>query len=116
MTEPQPRTSPLPYAVIGAGPSGLAAARNLLAEGIDCEILEAHDDVGGILDRANPRSSVYASTHTITSKQVTAYEDFPLSDDLPTYPRHEQVRDYLRSFAAAQDLHARIRFGQEVVD
>ncbi len=105
----------LPYAVIGAGPSGLAAARNLQNEGIAFEVLEAHSEVGGIWDRTNPRSSVYATTHTITSKPVTAYEDFPLADDLPVYPRHEAIRDYLRSFAAEHDLTGHIRFGQEVV-
>lgn len=108
--------SDLPYAVIGAGPSGLAAARNLRAEGIDCEVLESHHDVGGIWDRDNPRSSVNAHTHTITSKAVTAYADFPLADDLPTYPRHEQIRDYLRSYSAANDLTGLIRFGREVVE
>jgi hypothetical protein len=115
-TVASPQSSTLPYAVIGAGPSGLAAARNLQAEGIPIEVLEAHKDVGGIWDRANPRSSVYSTTHTITSKPVTAYEDFPLSEDLPTYPRHDQILDYLRSFAAEHDLVSRIRFGQEVVE
>jgi len=109
-------TSALPYVVIGAGPSGLAAATNLRAEGIACEVLEAHSDVGGIWNRSNPRSSVYATTHTITSKLVTAYQDFPLADDLPTYPRHEQILDYLRSFAAWHDLRPLIRFGQDVVE
>jgi hypothetical protein len=115
-TATSPLPSALPYVVIGAGPSGLAAARNLQAEGIPFEVLEAHHDVGGIWDRTNPRSSVYATTHTITSKPVTAYEDFPLSEDLPIYPRHDQILDYLRSFAAEHDLIKRIRFGQDVVD
>jgi cation diffusion facilitator CzcD-associated flavoprotein CzcO len=106
----------LPYAVIGAGPSGLAAAKNLRAEGIECEVLEAHQDVGGIWDRSNPRSSVYAATHTITSKAVTAYEGFPLADHLPTYPRHDQILRYLREFAAEHDLRSLIRFGQDVVE
>ncbi|WP_412750818.1 flavin-containing monooxygenase [Krasilnikovia sp. M28-CT-15] len=102
------------YAVIGAGPSGLAAARNLMAEGVACEVLEAHDGVGGIWDRANPRSSVYANTHTITSKKVTEYPDLPLDADLPTYPRHDAILDYLRAYAAHFDLTPHIRFGQEV--
>lgn len=102
------------YVVIGAGPSGLAAAKNLRAEGVDCEVLEAHGAVGGIWDRTNPRSSVYASTHTITSKEVTAYPDLPLGADLPTYPRHDRILDYLRTYAARFDLLPLIRFGQEV--
>ncbi len=103
------------YAIIGAGPSGLAAAKNLLAQGISCEILEAHHDVGGIWDRSNPRSSVYATTHTITSKAVTAYPDLALPDDAPQYPRHDEILSYLKVFATAFDLRSRIRFGAEVV-
>ena len=33
--------------VIGAGLAGLAAARRLTAEGVDCVVLEARDRVGG---------------------------------------------------------------------
>ena len=33
--------------VVGAGLAGLAAARKLTAEGIDCVVLEARDRVGG---------------------------------------------------------------------
>ena len=33
--------------VVGAGLAGLAAARRLTAEGIDCVVLEARDRVGG---------------------------------------------------------------------
>jgi len=103
------------YAVIGAGPSGLAAAKNLLAQGIACEVLEAHDTLGGIWNRSNPRSSVYATTHTITSKPVTAYPGFPLADELPPYPRHDEILSYLESFASAYQLTDCIRFGQDVV-
>ncbi|HZM67860.1 MAG TPA: NAD(P)-binding domain-containing protein, partial [Nakamurella sp.] len=101
--------------MIGAGPSGLAAAKNLLAQGIACEVLEAHDTLGGIWNRSNPRSSVYATTHTITSKPVTAYPGFPLADELPPYPRHDEILSYLESFAAAHQLTDCIRFGQDVV-
>ncbi len=103
------------YAVIGAGPSGLAAAKNLRRQDIDCEVLESHSALGGIWNRSNPRSSVYSTTHTITSKNVTAYLDFPLADELPHYPRHDQIHSYLESFATAHELTDIIRFDQDVI-
>ncbi len=35
------------YCVIGAGTSGLAAAKNLLDVGIEVDIIERQDDIGG---------------------------------------------------------------------
>ena len=111
-TDDETRTK---YCVIGAGPSGLAAAKNLLQQGIACEVLEGHSALGGIWNRSNPRSSVYSTTHTITSKSVTAYTGFPLAEELPPYPRHDQIHSYLESFAAAHDVTEVIRFGREVI-
>lgn len=45
-------------ALIGAGPSGLAAARNLQKAGVPFQGFEAHTDVGGLWNIENPRSTV----------------------------------------------------------
>jgi cation diffusion facilitator CzcD-associated flavoprotein CzcO len=58
---------------------------------------------------------VYRNTHTITSREVTGYADFPMSSELPVYPRHEQVLDYLRDYADHFQLRRHFRFGAEVV-
>ena len=50
-------------ALIGAGPSGLAAARNLQREGIAFQGFEAYAEVGGLWNIANPRSTVYERPH-----------------------------------------------------
>ena len=42
-----PTADGLPWCVIGAGPSGLAAVKNLRAAGLAVECLEREDDVGG---------------------------------------------------------------------
>ena len=44
-------------ALIGAGPSGLAAARNLQRAGLAFQGFEAHTDVGGLWNIDNPRST-----------------------------------------------------------
>lgn len=102
------------YCVIGAGPSGLVAAKNLLAKGIPCEIIEKHSDIGGIWDIKNPQSTVYDNTYTITSKEITAYTDFPFPDDSPDYIHHSKVLEYLRAYAQHFDLYPHLRFNTEV--
>ena len=52
-------------ALIGAGPSGLAGARNLQKAGVPFQGFEAYTDVGGLWNIANPRSTVYESAHLI---------------------------------------------------
>ena len=75
------------FCIVGAGSSGLAALKALTAAGIPCDCLEREDDVGGNWYYGRPHSSVYASTHTISSKRLTEYVDYPMPDALPEYPR-----------------------------
>jgi hypothetical protein len=102
------------YCIVGAGPSGLAAAKNLKALGVAFDVYEAHSDVGGLWDIANPSSALYDSTHTITSKTVTPYTDFPVPDDYPTYMHHKLVLRYLRAYARHFGLLGNIYFGKRI--
>ncbi|MDX1945183.1 MAG: NAD(P)-binding domain-containing protein [Pirellulaceae bacterium] len=102
------------YCVIGAGPSGLAALKNLAERGIPVEGLEREDDVGGNWYYGRPNSSVYASTHLISSKRTTEYIDFPMPKEYPPYPSHAQALSYLRAYARQHQLYDRIRFGTSV--
>lgn len=87
--------------VIGAGLSGLAAARALKTAGVDFVCLERSADVGGIWRRpgAGERGPGYLSLHLNTTKKLTGYADYPMPDSYPVYPRHSQMAAYLRSFA-----------------
>ena len=60
-----------PFALIGAGPSGLAAAKTLLEQGINFQGFELHSDVGGLWDIDGPRSTMYETAHLISSKRMT---------------------------------------------
>ena len=77
--------------VLGAGTSGLTVVKNLRQLGIDCDCLEKQDDIGGNWYYGSAASSVYASTHLISSKPRTEYTDFPMPEEYPAYPHHRQV-------------------------
>ncbi len=76
-------------ALIGAGPSGLAAARNLQKQGLAFQGFEAHTDVGGLWNIDNPRSTVYESAHLISSKTTT--EPWASSWRAKAWPRPPQA-------------------------
>lgn len=103
------------YAVIGAGPMGLAMARNLDKYGVPFVGMELHADVGGLWDIENPHSTMYESAHLISSKRMTEFAEFPMRDDVPFYPRHDTLRDYFRDFAREFDLYRYFEFDTRVL-
>ena len=105
---------PTTYAVIGAGPTGLAALRTLQRYGLDAVGYELADDVGGLWHIDGPRSTMYESAHLISSKTTTAYAEFPMREKVADYPSHRELHDYFRDFADHFGLRERIRFGTEV--
>lgn len=102
------------YCVVGAGSSGLTAAKNLKQHGIPCDVIEKNDDIGGNWYYGAPNSSVYKSTHLISSKPGTEYTDFPMPKDYPDYPNHRQVLAYFKSYAQHFDLYPLITFNTSV--
>jgi len=103
-------TNPMRVCVVGAGSSGLAAARNLLRQGFDVDVLEREDDLGGNWNYGKPFARVYRSTHTISSKPGTEYPDYPMPAAFPDYPHHTQILAYLRAYADESGVTPRIRF------
>src|SRR5690606_17540930 len=106
--------SPAKYCLIGAGPAGLTVAKNLVAQNIPFDWFEREADLGGNWHYGQASSSVYASTHLISSKRLTEYTDFPMPAEYPPYPSHRQVLDYLRSYANHFGLTPRITFQTSV--
>ncbi|GKS99365.1 NAD(P)-binding domain-containing protein [Acidovorax sp. SUPP3434] len=100
--------------VIGAGPGGLSAARALKMQGLDYDQFERHSDLGGLWDTTNPGSPVYASTHFISSRDLSGFIGYPMPRDYPDYPSHRQILAYLRSFADAFGLREKIQFNTGV--
>jgi len=102
------------YCILGAGSSGLTAAKSLKQQSIPFDVLEREDDVGGNWYYGKPYSSVYRSTHLISSKPLTEYVDFPMPASYPDFPSHVQVWEYLRSYARAFGLYEHIEFNTTV--
>lgn len=102
------------FALIGAGPMGLAAAKLMVELDVDFQGFELHSDVGGLWDIEGPRSTMYDSAHLISSKRMTEFTDFPMRDDVAEYPSHRELRRYFRDFAKHFGLYDRYRFNSEV--
>ena len=101
------------YAIIGAGPSGLAAARALQKEGVAFDGYEASRGVGGLWDIENPRSTMYESAHLISSRTTTEFAEFPMRTDAD-YPSHRVLIDYFRDYAEHFALAEHFRFETRV--
>ena len=103
--------------VVGAGPCGLTAVKNLLAAGLtDLVCYDANDAIGGnwAYTEDETRMSVYASTHLISSRTLSEFEDFPMPANYPDYPSHRQMRAYFESYAGRFGLAPFIRLNTSV--
>ena len=101
-------------AVVGAGPSGLAAAKHALEVGFDVTIFEASGALGGQWQTTAAHSGVWPGMHTNTSRAMTAFSDFPAPADHPLHPAAEQIQAYLEAYARAFGVLDRIRFDTRV--
>ncbi|WP_285364251.1 NAD(P)/FAD-dependent oxidoreductase [Microbacterium sp. LMC-P-041] len=97
------------YAVIGAGPSGLAAARALTKRGVGIDGYEASTGVGGLWDIDNPRSTMYESAHLISSRTTTEFAEYPMRSTVD-YPDHRTLRQYFEDYAEHFGLTGLFRF------
>ena len=85
--------------IIGAGSSGLTAAKTFSERGIPFDCLERERDIGGLWNEATNTGVVYESTYLVSSRKYTGFEDYPLPEEYPTYPSHRETLAYLRAYA-----------------
>lgn len=96
--------------VIGAGPSGITAIKNCLDQDLEVQAYDYNSDVGGnwIFSEDESHSSVFETTHIISSKTLSQYEDFTIDDfdvTIPDYPSHDQLRRYFQAYANRFNLY-----------
>jgi len=101
-------------AVVGAGPSGLAALRALTAAGFDAVAFERGARIGGVWTLERRPTAAYRSLHLITSRERTEFQEFPMPPGTPDYPSRDAVGEYLESYAAEFGLAERIRLSSPV--
>lgn len=102
------------YILIGAGPSGLAMAKNLKDQGIAFDGFEADAEVGGLWNIKNENSTVYESAHLISSKSRTEFSYFPMKKEVADYPHHSELLQYFKDFAAHFQLYDHYYFNERV--
>lgn len=98
--------------VIGAGPSGITAAKNLKDEGMEVVVYDLGTEVGGnwVFTEEVGHSSVFETTHIISSKTLSEYADFPMPASYPDYPSHRHLAAYFQDYAKNFNLYPLIRF------
>ncbi len=96
------------YCVIGAGAAGISALQQLRNAGYDVDCYEKTDRVGGHWN------TDYDALHLITARDQTFFEDFPMPSDYPHFPRRDQVRTYMESYARHHGHYDIIRFDTAV--
>jgi hypothetical protein len=80
-------------------------------------VFEKSDQVGGnwVFREQPGHSSVYSTTHIISSKYYSEYEDFPFPPGTPDYPHHTHLKKYFQDYAAHFGVVPKIRFHTEVL-
>jgi hypothetical protein len=98
--------------VIGAGSSGIAAAKALHERGIAFDCYEKSDQVGGnwVFGNRNGMSSAYRSLHINTSRERMEYSDFPMPKAYPDFPHHTHIAQYFNDYVDRFGVRDKIVF------
>jgi dimethylaniline monooxygenase (N-oxide forming) len=86
--------------IIGAGSSGIAAAKALHERGIPFDCFEKSDRVGGnwVFQNKNGMSAAYRDLFINTSRPRMEYSDFPMPESYPDFPHHTHIAAYFDSY------------------
>lgn len=92
--------------IIGAGPSGLAAAAALKALGVSFDLVDAQNHVGGVWNVANDDAPSWPSKLLTSSRENTQFDDLRMPVSFPTFPSTDEYATYLRAYASHHSLVA----------
>lgn len=106
-TNPAPQSKRV--AIIGAGPCGLPALKEILAGGHEAVLFEKSSTLGGVF----ASSAIYHDLHLTFSNWGMAFSDFP-NPQRQCYPSGKEYLQYLKDYAKNFDLERHIRYNTEV--
>ena len=101
--------------IIGGGASGAAACKACIEEGFDVVVYEKTDCTGGLWryrERAEEGvGSVAKSTIINSSKEMTAFSDFPPAPEFPNYMHNTKMVCYCsRNLVFNQAIYCKVKY------
>ena len=91
--------------IIGAGVSGLVAAKTLMADGLECTLFERNATLGGVW------SDGYINFGVQVQKELYEYPDWPLPDDAADFTPGPDFQRYMVGYADHFGVTPHIRLG-----
>ncbi|KAE9551214.1 hypothetical protein FO519_005581 [Halicephalobus sp. NKZ332] len=109
-------------AIVGAGASGLPAIRHALLYGLEPVCFEITDGIGGLWRYKEETrtfkgvhlSSVMKTTVINSSKELTAYSDFPPHPEAGNFMHNREMLKYFEEYAEHYELKKFIKFNHKV--
>ena len=106
--------------VIGAGVSGISSIKCSMDEDLDVVGVEKTGSIGGLWNYTpevvNGQPCVNKSTVINTSKEMTAFSDFPMSEEYANYMHNTKLMEYFTTYAQHFGVMKKIRFYTEVLN
>lgn len=105
-------------AVIGAGASGMTATKACLEEGLQVVVYEKTRFTGGLWryheDDVSEIASVAKSTIINSSKEMSAFSDFPPPKEYPNYMHNTMMVNYIDLYGKSFDFEKFVKFNHQI--
>lgn len=105
--------------IIGGGASGITAAKACIEEGHDYVVYEMYHTFGGLWryrdEDVNGLASVAAATIINSSKEMSAFSDFPPKASYPNYMHNSKMIEYIEDYANYVGCVHKIKFQHKVL-
>jgi dimethylaniline monooxygenase (N-oxide forming) len=100
-------------AIIGAGPSGLAAAKEMLRRDLNPVVFESAEVLGGLWVPGRP--PMWEGMRTNISRFTNVFSDYPHGPGSPLFLNVPQMHAYLRGYASEFGVTESIQFRTKVL-